>query len=766
MTRLLPSLIFTCIFCLTTLFSEAQRVALVLSGGGSKGVAHIGLLKALEDHDIPIDYITGTSMGAIVGGLYASGYTLEEIEAMIASDEFKKWVSGEIESNYTYYFKEEAPNASWVTLKFDYDVKKNKLKSKLPTNIIAPYEMDFAFMKLFSSSSAVADYNFDSLFVPFRCVASDIESRKAVVLNKGQLGNAIRASMTFPFYYKPIEIDGKLLFDGGMYNNFPSDVAISDFQPDVIIGSKAAGNYEKPDPDDIISQIQNMLVAKTDYDVILKDGVLVEHELGDVNVVDFSHTKAFIDSGYKHTIKMMEEIKSLVHERVSMDERQKRRDEFTERKPPLVIDSINIRGLTKGQTTYVNKLLKQKSELLTLDEVKNDYFELIADDKIRNIFPQLEYKISTGYYTLFLDVKPAERFHVQFGGNISSTAANAAFIEAKYKHLGAQAFEIGGNVYFGRFYSSVMAKTRIDFPSRPSSFLEGGFIYNNKNYFRSSSYFFEDITPSYLIDNESFLYLDVGVPVTNKGKLVVGAALARTKNKYYQTNEFTRLDTADVTYFDFYTPQVLFELNSLNYKQYANSGARLLLSLNYVNGIEKNIPGSTSVNAEEYKKHHDWIQFKLIYDNYFQRLGPFTFGFYGELMVSNQPLFHNYISTMMASPSFEPIPESKVLFLPNYRAHNYVAGGLKVISRLHKRMDLRVEGYLFQPYQEIIQEEDKSVNYGTEFTKRSVMATAAFVWHSPLGPLSLSVNYYDRSDDQYTIFFNIGYIIFNRSVLE
>lgn len=766
MNRNLIRLLFIFVFYSISIMANAQKVALVLSGGGSKGVAHIGVLKALEENGIPIDCITGTSMGAIVGGLYASGFSPEQIEAMVTSSKFDQWLSGETGENYRYYFTRDAENASWVTVKFDYDVGKNKLKTKLPTNIIAPFELDFAFMELFAGSSAASGYDFDSLMIPFRCVASDIEAREAVVLAKGQLGDAIRASMTFPFYFKPLEIDNKVLFDGGMYNNFPSDIAIQDFKPDVIIGSKSAGNYDRPDPDDIVSQVQNMLVARTDYDVDLESGVLIEHDLGDVNVLDFSSTRQFIDSGYFHAIEMMDDIRELVSERISVEELNRIRTDFIEKKPSLIIDSISIDGLTRGQSTYVNKTLRRRSDLVSLADVKKDYFELVADDKIQSIYPKLKYNETTGYYTLILSVKPAERFQVQFGGNVSSAAANAAFVGLKYKYLGSQAIELGGNVYFGRFYSSVMAKTRIDFPSRPKTYLEGGFIYNNKNYFNSSTYFFEDITPVYLIDNESFFYLDLGMPITQHGKFVFSGALTRSKYNYYQTNSFTRYDTADVTYFDYYSSQALFELNSLNLKQYPNKGVKLLISANYVNGIEKNFPGSTSFDQQEYEARHQWAQFKLQYDNYFQRLGPFTFGFLGELLISNQKLFNNYTSTMMASPAFEPIPESKVIFLPKYRAHSYIAGGLKIISRLHKRIDLRVEGYLFQPYQEIIQNPDQTVGYGEEFSDRSVMASSALVWHSPLGPLSLSVNYYDRAEDNYTFFFNVGYIIFNRSAIE
>lgn len=225
------------ILCIIPFVTNAQKVAVVLSGGGAKGFSHIGVLKALEENNIPIDYIAGTSIGAIVGGLYACGYSPVEIERMMTAPEFRKWASGEIEGRYKYYYKRREPNASWISLPFEY--KKKRFKAKLSFNLIPTHVMDITFMEILAAPSAAANYNFDSLFIPFRCVASDIESSKAVVFKDGQLSDAIRASMTVPFYFSPIRIDNKLLFDGGMYNNFPVDVAYRDFEPDLIIGSKA-----------------------------------------------------------------------------------------------------------------------------------------------------------------------------------------------------------------------------------------------------------------------------------------------------------------------------------------------------------------------------------------------------------------------------------------------------------------------------------------------------------------------------------------------
>jgi len=333
-----------------TLTASAQKVALVLSGGGAKGVTHIGVLKALEEQGIPIDYIAGTSMGAVIGGLYASGYSPDEILKLIDSPDFPYWVTGKVDSRYTYYFKKSRANPSWINFKFRLD---SIFETKLPTNIVSPINMDFAFMEIFAAASAASDYDFDSLYIPFRCVASDIVSNKEVAFRKGDIGKAIRASMTFPFYFKPIRIDGKLLFDGGMYNNFPSNVVFEDFNPDIIIGSKAASNYGPPNEDDIISQIQTMLMEKTDYNVICENGILIEPKLKTVNVIDFSNTEAFIDSGYVATLRKIPEIRRFVTDSISMEARSKQRQAFNSKKKPLMIEKLQVNGLNKNQEIYV-----------------------------------------------------------------------------------------------------------------------------------------------------------------------------------------------------------------------------------------------------------------------------------------------------------------------------------------------------------------------------------------------------------------------------
>ena len=322
------------------------------------------------------------------------------------------------------------------------------------------------------------------------------------------------------------------------------------------------------------------------------------------------------------------------------------------------------------------------------------------------------------------------------------------------------------NLYLGRFYSSYMFGARVDFPSSVPFFMDLGYIYNSKNYFRNSTYFFDDKTPAFLICKESFGYFSAGIPASHRGKMVLGINYGGKKDEYYQNNVFSREDTADITSFDMITPHIQFEMNSLNRKQFANAGAQFLVELSYIIGKETHTPGSTSAETERHIADHSWAQLKILYDNYFDHFGPLTLGFYGELLLSEQGFFDNYTSSILAAPSFEPILESKTLFLPKYRAYNYGAVGMKFILDVYRKVDVRLAGYLFQPYQEILSDENSKAEYGSEFAYRSVIASSSVVWHSPLGPLSLSVNYYDRSNNSFTFFFNFGYIIFNPSIID
>lgn len=754
-----------------------EKVGVVLSGGGASGLAHIGVLKALEENHIPIDYICGTSMGALVACMYVQGMTPAEMETLVESEEFLCWATGAVQPNNIYYFKKKDDNASWITFKMNLDTT---LSNNLPTNVISPVQLDFALMEKTAGAAAAANYNFDSLFIPFRCVASDVAAKQSVVFKSGDLGEAVRASMSYPFYLKPISVNGALLYDGGLYNNFPSNVMYNDFYPDFIIGSNVASEFQKPDEDNLISQIRAMLTSKTDFDPRCENGIIIEPNADWLGLFDFEHTKRVIDSGYVATMRKIETIKLSIIRRSDPIQLAEARAAFIAKEPKLVFDKIEIegKGMKKRQVAYVSRLLTHHEKYVELEKLKPGYFRIAADDKIKSIFPKAHYNKATGYYDLKLTIKKEKNIASEFGGVFSNRPINMGFIGFRYNILNNPSISMAANLYFGKLYSSVQIRTRVDFPFKLPFYLEPIVTWGRWDFFKSSPAYFIDTKPAFLINIDRFGELDAGFPVRNKGRIVIGSGFALNRNLYYQTVDFTSDDTADKTDFNLLSTHILYERNTLNRKQFASAGTYFAFRARFVQGEELYEPGSTSVFENKFRTIHSWLQFRLTYDTYFKEHGRWRLGFFAEVVYTTQPFsdlpfFHNYTSTMLNTPAFEPIPESKTFFIPAFRAQQFAGAGLKSIFVLAKNIDFRIEGYLFAPYQKIVE----TVNHTAAYADRpafnfqyiktlSSMATTAFVWHSPLGPLSLSLNYYSSQKQPFSLLFNFGYLIFNRKTLE
>jgi NTE family protein len=757
-------LFYICLFS-----AQPQKVAVVLSGGGAKGVTHIGVLKALEDNGIPIDYIAGTSMGAIIGGLYASGYSPDEMEQIINSSEFTRWVSGKLDEQYTYFFRQGQPNPSWLSFRFKYD---STLQTQLPTNIVSPVRMDFAFLELFSQASAVADYNFDKLMVPYRCVAADVRANQSYILKKGDLGSAIRASMTFPFYFKPIRIDGKLLFDGGMYNNFPSDVVMQDFYPDIIIGSKAAKNYNPPNEDDVISQLTTMLMEETKFNLYCDASVLIEPNLKYVNVIDFSNTQEFIDSGYVAAQRLIPEIRKFVLDVVSKEMHDTIRAHFNAQKPEIKVNSVEVFGLQQSQALYIaNAIIGQVnsrkvntyySDDLNLDEVKSGYFKVLGENRLKSAFPTLKYDTVEQRYKFIMDAKYEKGITANFGGSLSSGGSNEIFLQLQYSHWRKVATMAKVNGSFGRFYNSALLGGRIEIPSRKPKYFEAEYSFNQFNYFRTKSFFFIDDTPLFLYENNHHIRMDFGFPITYKGKIETGLAFGVNHSDYFQTNTATRDDKADKTTFSFYSPYLEIEFNTLNRKQFSNQGYRLFASVHFVSGLEKHIPGSTSELQNNYKKYHNYLSAKFAFEKYFRAGKFYRPALSIQFQANTIEDFRNYTSSTLYMPTYSPIYEMMTIYQPLYRPLGFTAIGMRNVFTLSKNIDIRLEGFVMAPFREISSGDMQQVVRSNYFPALHPILSTSFVYNTPIGPLSSSLNWY-ADDTPVSFFINVGYIIFNRS---
>lgn len=241
--------IIIALFCLVLLLpAEAQpKIGLALGGGGAKGAAEVGVLKVLEEAGIRPDFIAGTSIGSIVGGLYAAGYTAAELETMFQTQE---WLSLLTDRSSTFA-SEPYKTVDGVTYIFGFPILDRDAKG---VGLMKGYTIEHM---LDSMACAKGCTDFKSLKIPFCCVAADIRSGTEVILREGSLARAMRASMAIPGVFKSVEIDGHKLVDGGMLNNLPVDIC-RQMGADIVIAVDLQQNDQKPRPQTDLSAIQGL----------------------------------------------------------------------------------------------------------------------------------------------------------------------------------------------------------------------------------------------------------------------------------------------------------------------------------------------------------------------------------------------------------------------------------------------------------------------------------------------------------------------------
>lgn len=754
---------FSGIFLFGSLALHAQSVGLVLSGGGAKGLAHIGVLKALEENDIPIDYVVGTSMGGIVAGCYASGMSPDEIETMVLSDDFRRWVNGEPEKGFNYFYHKSPDDPHFIKINLSLD---STFNIHFNTSIASDVSLNFAFAEKMAEASAISKDNFDSLLVPFRVVASDVFTQEVQVLSNGPLSEALRVTQTVPFFYNPIRFQGKYLFDGGIYDNFPVDVVQSQFHPDVVIGSnvssKVFDKYPYGEDDNLISHsLLYMLLDKSDPEDMPENGIYLQPDLKGYTAFDFGSAKSMIDSGYQETMRKMPEIKRQISARRSCDEMAARRNAFLNRSHPLVFDRLEFEGFNVRQQHFIEHVFRVNPahpHPLYINDIKQGYFRLVSEDYFSNVFPDIVFDSLTRKFVFQLRKRPQQNFQIGFGGNIATRNVSTIYLGADYYRFDRTLTHAYAGFEAGSFFKSADLRARIDYPYFNQIFLQPEVIFNNWDYLES-----EDLlskrSPTVLtrFDRNASVYL--GKPLGNFFRAGIGVEGINNSDHFSNGAYFVSADTLDELELSGY--KVGFDLlsDNLNRKQYASAGKKLHFSLGYYNLTEQYTPGSTSILTAPTRGRVNWFRLRFSAEQYFNR-GWYRPGYLLECVFSNQPAFANYYATIINAPGFFPMQDSRTLLLENFRAFNYLAGGLRNVFALHSKLDLRIEGYLFKPLEYLTRGQNQDVAFNESLNTIFFAGSASLVMHSPIGPIALSFNYYDDKQNEFGVLLHVGYMLF------
>jgi NTE family protein len=543
-----------------------------------------------------------------------------------------------------------------------------------------------------------------------------------------------------------------------------------DFAPDFVFGSVFVGKAKTPS-DNPMKQIENMLMQRTDYHVDEADGMMIQFDLSDISLLEFSKAKELMEIGYRQTLTMIDSIKQRVHREVTVDELNARRQAFKNRLPPLMFQNIYITGVTDLQRKNIEyQLHRDINHEFSMKEFKSVYFRLLSDTKIKEIIPRAVYNRRNRNFDLYLDIKVNEEINIGIGGNISSHQANQLFLGLSYQGLSEYATELNANFQMGNSYSGVALNGRLYLQTRIPSFLNLQTVYSYRRYSSTQSFFYEDILPAFIKQRENYAKLNLSLSVFTKAKMEFEAGYGRLRDDYLPTAHASNQSFKDLEYdrswYDLFQASFRIERNSLNAKQYPTGGKDMFLSAKYMTGTE-----SYKLYNEKYPVENSvsWIQLKGKWSNYATVSHAFKLGMLVETVASNKKLLNNYTSTILQAPAFTPTPHSIIVFNEAFRANQYVAGGLIPVFNFSSVVHLRTELYGFLPFSPIKKEitavlDGTSVErpyYGNAFESFRYMGEVSLVLNLPFVSVGFYANGYSFPKNNFNFGLNIGYLIFN-----
>ena len=280
------------------------KVALVLSGGGARGIAQIGVIHELEKQGIPVDYVVGTSMGAIIGGLYSVGYTATELDSLILSLDWQELfgLTSEQDRDNMFLDQKLEQDRNIVTLRF------RDFQFVVPQAVSEGNRFSSILQRLLWKAPYLPNSNFNKLYRPFRAVATDLIRARSISLASGNLVNAIRASATLPLRYSPVKVDSMLLVDGGVLANIPIEYA-QEFSPDIIIAVNTTSPLHSTDeldkPWNVADQVVSILMKKYEEHKKHHPHILITPELGNRSNSDYQQLDSVIKLGKQAVLAIM-----------------------------------------------------------------------------------------------------------------------------------------------------------------------------------------------------------------------------------------------------------------------------------------------------------------------------------------------------------------------------------------------------------------------------------------------------------------------------
>lgn len=714
-----------------------QSVGLVLSGGGAKGIAHIGLIKALEDNDIPIDYITGTSMGAIVGGLYACGYTPEEMMELINSRYFGYMAVGKADPELTYYFAREAPSPQMFSKSLG---RRDSTARDIfnPQSLISPMPMNFGFMQIFAAYTARCGGDYDRLFVPFRCVASDVVAKRKKVMGSGRLEESIRASMSFPLVFQAIEIDSVPLYDGGVYDNFPVDVMMTEFAPSILIGSDVSAASKGP-ANSYFDQLDLLMSRKQSYDVPAEAGIKVRIDVSRFGLLDWDKAPEIYQAGYARGMEMIDSIKGRVHARVSKETVGLRRSVFKSTVPELRFDNVSVHGGSRRQNEYIKYLFRPSKgcDTIGVDHARLSFYRALSSGRMEILRVGASCDDDSAcLFNLDVEARAKSRFSVGAGAFITSSNNSYLYLRGGYSSLSFSSASTDIEAWIGQSYMAGMLSGRLTLASgTPSAFIFRA-LASRRKYYENEELFFRDDEPTFMTSHEYYAKLGWAIAAGRRGSVEIGAGAGKLRYTYYVSA--TDGVSAGRHHVDYVLGQAYagYEESTLNSYNYPTVGGMFRAKA-------AGLVGSANVRQPGYdgSRSQSWLQLDVIQKNYFDIHRHWALGIESHVLLSTRGLLGAYDASIGSAPSYNPTPASNNAFSPAFRANSFVGAAVVPVYKYNSSLSARVSANVFVPMRRICAGADGQARYGAWFNSAEFFGELDVVYSLPFGDIAAYCNY-------------------------
>lgn len=721
---------------------KKDKVGLVLSGGGAKGIAHIGILQALEDNHIPVDYITGTSMGAIVGSLYAAGYSPSEMLGLLASPGFADWSTGTINPDRINYVLTDPDSPSFLNINLGKGAS-SSVKTVLPMSLINPVPMNMAFLEIYSRFTAQCGGDFDRLFVPFHCVTSDVWAHHKVVLSKGSLADAVRMSMSFPMVFEPISIDGVPMYDGGIYDNYPVDVMMDDFNPERIIGVNVGSTPPSPSSRNPMDQLDAMIMQPQNYPFPDNRGLNIRIDLDEFSLLDFPKAAEIYAIGYKRGLEMMDSIKATVKGIAPATDVAARRAAFKKVTPEVRISKVSVTGGTPGENAYLESLFTpaRGEKTISLARATDAYYRAISTGRLQNLVPTPVYNPADSTFTLNYRAVVKENFGVGVGGYISSSTMSMLFFHGGYNSLGRNSVNASVNGWVGQSYLAAESSATYWLnTSRPSA-LTLRVVASRHTFHETEKLFYEIHDPDFIRRSEFFgqLRYTLGTSMRSRFDLQVGGAhLTDTyhSNLLGPDAEDWRRDTGTQ---DLWQAGARWESNTLDSKSVPTSGSYLRVTALAVAGKYR-YKGVDPIEQISYNQR--WLQLDMQATHYWPLMSRLSLGTEARALLSTRKLLPTYQASIVAAEAIHPTPSSYNLFCRSLRANSFLSATLQPVVKVTDSFQVRgiVAGFL--PLRKIEPDlEGPGAHYGRWLGNPEVFTELQARINIPIGTISAYGNY-------------------------